>query len=83
MIKKNIENILKALKQYFTDIFKGNSCIFDIGYSAKPEMYLSKLCNKPIDTYFINVNGGDAFNHARLGGFKLRNYFDYRPQLLV
>lgn len=82
MIKKKHEKILKALKQYFTEIFKGNSCIFDIGYSAKPEMYLSKLINKPIDTYFINVNGGDAFDHARLGGFKLTNYLDYRPSII-
>lgn len=80
--KEKHEKILKALKQYFTEIFKGNSCIFDIGYSAKPEMYLSKLINKPIDTYFINVNGGDAFDHARLGGFKLTNYLDYRPSII-
>lgn len=80
--KEKHERLLNALKQYFSKIFEGKSCIFDIGYSAKPEMYLSKLINKPIDTYFINVNGGDAFNHAKIGGFKLTNYLDYRPAII-
>ena len=76
------KKMLKALKKYFTTIFEGKTCIFDIGYSAKPEMYLSKLIGRPIDTYFINVNGGDAFNHAKIGGFELKNYLDYRPAII-
>lgn len=44
--EKKHETILNKLKQYFSDIFNGNSAVFDIGYSAKPEMYLSKLCEK-------------------------------------
>ena len=74
--------IVNALKKYFENIIDENSCIFDIGYSAKPEMYLSKLCDKPIDTYFVNINGGDAFNHAKMGNFKLKTYFDYRPSII-
>lgn len=75
-------NIIKSLKKYFETFLEGESCIFDIGYSCKPEMYLSKLIDKPIDTYFVNVNGGDAFGHSKIGGLKLKTYFDYRPSII-
>lgn len=73
--------IVNALKEYFVDVFSGNACAFDIGYSAKPEMYLSKLCDKPIDTYFINISNDESYKHARIGNFKLNTYFDYRPAI--
>lgn len=72
---------IKALKQYFLDIFEGKSCAFDIGYSAKPEMYLSKLCEKPIDTYFINISNEEAYKHAEIGKFDLNLYLNYRPTI--
>lgn len=74
-------SMLDALTKYFSNIFSGNTCIFDIGYSAKPEMYLSKLCKKPIDTYFVNISNEEAFNHAKIGKLKLSTYFDYRPAI--
>ena len=77
---KHLE-LIEKLKEYFMKMFEGNSCAFDIGYSAKPEMYLSKLCNKPIDTYFINISNEEAFEHAAIGKFKLKTYFDYRPAI--
>lgn len=79
--KKKHTKILENLETYFSDIFSGNSCAFDVGYSAKPEMYLSKLCKKPIDTYFVNISNEEALKHAKIGGFKLYTYFDYRPAI--
>ena len=73
--------IVKALKEYFLGVFSGNACAFDIGYSAKPEMYLSKLCDKSIDTYFINISNDESYKHAQIGNFKLNTYFDYRPAI--
>lgn len=70
-----------ALKKYFSEIFSEKTCAFDIGYSAKPEMYLSILCNKPIDTYFINISNEEAFKHAKIGNFNLNVYFNYRPTI--
>ncbi len=75
------KEILEKLKGYFSNIFSGNSCAFDIGYSAKPEMYLSKLCGKPIDAYFVNISNEEAFEHAKIGGMQLHTYFDYRPAI--
>lgn len=73
--KEMVEN----LKKYFSDVFSGKTCAFDIGYSAKPELYLSKICEKPIDTYFINISNEEAIKNAKLGNFKLNTYFDYKP----
>ena len=79
--EKKHETILNKLKQYFSDIFNGNSAVFDIGYSAKPEMYLSKLCEKTINTYFINISNDEAYEHSKIGDFELKTYFDYRPAI--
>ena len=78
--KENHSRKLKLLKQYFDKYFVGKSCVFDVGYSARPELYLSKLCEKEIDTYFININHEEALKHAMLGNFKLRTFYDYKPK---
>ena len=75
------EIIISKLKKYFSNVFSGNTCAFDIGYSAKPEMYLSKLCKKPIDTYFVNISNEEAYEHTKIGNFKLHTYFDYTPAI--
>lgn len=79
--KKKHEEMLEKLKSYFSHIFSGKACAFDIGYSAKPEMYLSKLCGKPIDAYFVNISNEEALEHAKIGGMQLHTYFDYRPAI--
>ncbi len=79
--KNKHSEITKKLEEYFSKIFEGKACAFDIGYSAKPEMYLSKLCKKKIDTYFVNISNEEAYEHSKIGGFKLYSYFDYRPTI--
>ena len=70
---------LRKYKKYFDDIYGNHSATFDIGYSARPEMFLSNLLNKPIDTYFCNINHSEAQRHAQIGGFKLKTFFDAKP----
>ena len=70
---------LKYLEKYFGGYFSGKSCAFDIGYSARLELYLSELCKKGIDTYFININDEEAIKHAKIGKFKLHTFYDYKP----
>lgn len=79
--KHKHEEIIRKLTKYFSTIFSGKSCAFDIGYSAKPEMYLSILCKKPIDTFFINISNEEALEHSETGNFKLYTYFDYKPSI--
>lgn len=76
--KKNKKTIL-TLKKYFSSIYDNHSATFDVGYSARPELYLSNLCNYPIDTYFLNINTEEAIKNSQLGGFKLKTFFDSKP----
>ena len=75
--KNNIN--LEKIKSYFNGFFNNNSCVFDIGYSARPEMYISKLLGYSMDTYFININHEEAIEHAKIGNFELNSFFDYKP----
>lgn len=79
--QKVIDSNQRKIKKYFLDIFKGKSAVFDIGYSARPELYLSQLCEKPIDTYFLNINDDTAYAHSIRGQFKLKVFFEGKPSL--
>lgn len=79
---KNKHNeTINYLRRYFNNVFDKKTCIFDIGYSAKTEMYLSILCKKKIDTFFINISNQEALEHSKLGDFNLGTYFEYRPSI--
>lgn len=70
---------VRKLKEFFDDYFEGRSAAFDVGYSGRPELYLSILCEKPIDTFFLNINQDEAIKYSQIAGFKLRTYFDAKP----
>jgi len=72
---------LDKLRNYFNKKLEGNVCIFDIGCSARPELYLLKLCGKQIDTFFINTWCDDGLKHAQEGEFKLATFLDYKPAI--
>ena len=69
----------KVYKEYFKDMFNGNSATFDIGYSARPSYFISNLLEEPIDTYFCNISHNQALRHAEMGKFKLKTFFDGKP----
>ncbi len=77
--KKEQEKNLGKLKEYFKQFYGNHSATFDIGYSARPEMFLSNLLGTPIDTYFSNINKGESIRHQQIGGFKLKTFFDGKP----
>ena len=78
--QKHYKNLAK-LKKYFEKFYENNSATFDIGYSARPELYLSNLCQKHIDTFFMNINHDEAFKHADIAGFKIETFFSGKPSV--
>lgn len=78
--KEKHKNYIHKVKTYFKTFYTGNSCTFDIGYSGRPETIISKLCDKPIDTYFININHNEAKVNSKIGNYKLETFFDYKPK---
>ena len=75
---KHMKN-LEQLRKYFEKYFENNSATFDVGYSARPELFLSTLCQKPIDTYFLNINKDEAYRHGDMAGFKVETFFSGKP----
>ncbi len=73
--KKNRE----SLKKYFEDILGKTPAVFDVGYSGRPEFYLSELCKKNVDTFFLNINRDDALEYSSVGNFKLKTFFPAKP----
>ena len=69
----------KKLKEYFNKIMGDKPATFDVGYSGRPEFYLTHLCGKSIDTFFLNINRDDALEYSKVGNFKLKTYFDAKP----
>ena len=76
--RKNQEKTEK-LKRFFGEYFQEKSATFDLGYSGRPELYLSILCGKPIDTYFLNINQDEAMKYSDVAGYKLSTYFEAKP----
>jgi len=76
--EKNNKKIQK-LKGFFGQYFENKSVTFDIGYSGRPELYLSVLCDKPIDTYFLNINQDEAIKYSKVAGYNLTTFFDAKP----
>ena len=77
--KNNLKT--KKLKGFFGEYFEGKSAAFDVGYSGRPELYLSILCEKPIDTFFLNINQDEAIKYSEVAGYNLKTYFDAKPSV--
>lgn len=69
----------EKLKEYFNKIMGDKPATFDVGYSGRPEFYLTHLCGKSIDTLFLNINRDDALEYSKVGNFKLKTYFEAKP----
>lgn len=69
----------EKLKKYFIDIMGDKPAVFDVGYSGRPEYYLSELCNRKVDTYFLNINKDEGLEYANNGGYKLKTFFAAKP----
>ena len=77
--KNNIKT--KKLREFFGKYYEDKSATFDLGYSGRPELYLSVLCGKPIDTYFLNINQDEAIKYSNVAGYNLNTYFEAKPSV--
>ena len=77
-IKKYKKN-LSIAKKYFANEYNGKASNFDIGYSGQPELVLSSILEKPIDTYFIHVNTDRGFTKSNYANYKLNCFYQFKP----
>lgn len=69
----------EKLKKYFSTIMGEKPAAFDVGYSGRPEYYLSELCKSRIDTYFLNINKDEGLEYSNNGGYNLKTFFSAKP----
>lgn len=77
--EKKYEKYYTAAKKYFSECFVGKTATFDIGYSAKPELIISNILKKGIDTYFVHCCNDTGFKNSVYGKFKLYTFYDFKP----
>ena len=65
-------------KEYLQKQYVGKSGTFDVGYSAKPELLISKFVNLA-DTYFIHVNSPEAKENTDYSGTRLNTFYQHAP----
>lgn len=76
--KSHLKNREK-LKKYFDKLLGERASVFDVGYSGRPEFYLTELLGRNVDTFFLNINKDEALEYASLGGFKIHTFFPAKP----
>lgn len=76
--KAHMKNRQK-LKNYFDKLLGERPAVFDVGYSARPEFYLSELLGRNVDTFFLNINKDEALEYAQLGKFNINTFFPAKP----
>ena len=77
--KSKFKYTYNSAKLYFEKYFKGNAATFDIGYSGQPELIISNILEKPINTYFIHCNSDAGYKNSIYGKYKLKTFYDYKP----
>lgn len=79
LYNKEYDKTMQKIKKMYKESFDGKTCTFDIGYSCRPEIIISKIVGHPIDAYFFNVNEQIAYENALNGNIKLKTFYDYKP----
>ena len=70
---------LEITKEYYRSELSEKAGVFDIGYSAKPELLFSYLLGRNIVTYFIHANSSEAYERNRCSGNELELFYDFKP----
>jgi len=76
-----VKHYRTKMKTYFEKELGDNNVMFDIGYSGRTSVLLTKLLGRPVDTYYIHNNGDNANKSALQFGFKITTFFGHRPSI--
>jgi len=76
---QKVEKLRSLFKQTYNDMFTGKTCIYDIGYSGKPEALFSNIFNKNIDVFFAYTNSDEGQTYINSLGGNLETFYNFRP----
>lgn len=69
----------EKLKAPITNLFKGKSATFDVGYSCRVESALKRAYNLDITPYYIHINNDIANFRAQQAGLQFKTFFEHSP----
>ncbi len=67
------------LKRYFEKTFAPEDVFFDIGYSGRIELVLSKLLGRKIKSFYIHSNNEYIEKRAAVADIENETFYDYKP----
>lgn len=79
--KTKQENYNINIKNYFANIIKKGDTQFDIGYSGRTQILLSKLLGFNIDAYFIHINDDSNILKQKENKIRIKSFYDYSPSI--
>lgn len=77
-----INTYRESIKGYFKEIFKKGDEVFDIGYSGRTQIILTKLLSYPIDANYIHTTNGVYCEDLSTLGIKLNTYYNHTPSIM-
>ena len=79
--KEKYDDYFNIAKEYYAEELSGKVGIFDIGYSAKPELIFSFMLQKNFVTYFIHANSSEAYERTHVSNNELELFYGFKPTI--
>lgn len=67
------------LKKYFSNQFKENDVLFDVGYSGRVELVLNKMLGFKIRSFYIHTNHDVIVRRNQVADFSNCTFYNYKP----
>lgn len=75
------KNYRSTLKDFVDENVTSNDVMVDIGYSGRIENCIHTISGYSINSYYIHNNSESVNRRERLGDFKNKSFYDYKPDI--
>lgn len=79
--QEKVDKYRAKMAGYFRKIIKPGDSMFDIGYSGRSQVLLSKLLNQPLTAYYIHFNNEQSILASRNNPITLKSFYEYTPSI--
>lgn len=79
--QEKVDKYREKMADYFIKIIKPGDSMFDIGYSGRSQVLLSKLLNQPITAYYIHFNNEQSVLACQKNQVTLKSFYEYTPSI--
>ncbi len=71
----------QTMAQHFKEKIGPKDILFDIGYSGRSQIILSRLLGYPIDGFYIHINDDENLTIQKDLGIKIQSFYNFTPSL--